>query len=136
MLSFFERFKKTYDEIEGISQDTIITCFEGEFRLWMLYTELQLRKPETIREIFNVAHQIALAEGSAQDTHYKKKERFPDQHRDKLKVSLINKEESNSEDQIFHSFEYSQRKPCFCHKGEVWSSRSYPNENLDSTNQR
>lgn len=31
----------------------------------MLYTELHLRKLETIREIFNVAQKVALAKGSA-----------------------------------------------------------------------
>lgn len=31
LLSFLERLKKTYDEIEGNSQDTVITCFESSF---------------------------------------------------------------------------------------------------------
>lgn len=42
LLAYLEHFKKTYDEIEGISQDTVITCFEGGFRLRMLYTKHQL----------------------------------------------------------------------------------------------
>lgn len=32
LLSYLERFKKTYDEIEEINQDTMITCFEGGFK--------------------------------------------------------------------------------------------------------
>lgn len=68
LLSYLDRFKKTYDEIEGISQDTVITCFQGELRSRMLYMELQLRKLETIGEIFNVARKVALAEGSAQNS--------------------------------------------------------------------
>lgn len=39
-------------------------------------TELQLRKPETIGEVFNVARKVALTEGSAQGSHYRKKERY------------------------------------------------------------
>lgn len=64
LLSFLERFKKTYDKIEGINQDIVITCFERGFKSKMLNTELQLRKPETIREMFNVARKMALAECS------------------------------------------------------------------------
>lgn len=41
----------------------------------MLYADLQLRKPETISEMFNVARKVALAEGSAQESQYRKKER-------------------------------------------------------------
>lgn len=41
----------------------------------MLYTELQLRKSETIGEMFSVAHKLALAEGSAQESQYRKKEK-------------------------------------------------------------
>lgn len=58
LLSYLERFKRTYDEIEGISQDTVITCFEGVFRSRMLYTKLQFRKPKNIGEMFNVAHKL------------------------------------------------------------------------------
>lgn len=65
-----------YNEIEGISQDTVITCFEGGFRSRMLYTELQLQKLETIGEMFNVACKVALNEGSAQESQYKKKEKY------------------------------------------------------------
>lgn len=42
----------------------------------MLYTELQLSKSETIGEMFNVAQKVALVEGSAQESHIKRK----DQH--------------------------------------------------------
>lgn len=75
-LSYLDRLKKTYDEIEGISQDTVIMCFEGGFKSRMLYIEFQLRKPETIGEMFNVARKVALAEGSAQDGQPKRKERL------------------------------------------------------------
>lgn len=76
LLAYLECFKKTYDEIKGLSQDTVITCFEGEFRSRMLYTELQLHKFETIGEMFNVAFKVALAEGSAQEIHCKKREEY------------------------------------------------------------
>lgn len=55
------------DEIEGLSQDTVISCFEGEFRSGMLYIELQLRKSSTFEAIFNVVWQVALEEDSAQE---------------------------------------------------------------------
>lgn len=41
-----------------------------------MYTKLQLRKSETIGEMFNVTRKVALVEGSAQDTHFKKKDKF------------------------------------------------------------
>lgn len=75
LLSFLERFKKTYDEIEGISQDTLITCFEGGFRSRILYTGLQLRKSETIGKMFSVARKVALKEESAQESQFRKKEK-------------------------------------------------------------
>lgn len=31
LLAYLEHFKRTYDEIEEITQDTTITCFEGGF---------------------------------------------------------------------------------------------------------
>lgn len=40
LLSYLDRFKRTYYEIKGINQDTVITCFEGGFRSRMLYMEL------------------------------------------------------------------------------------------------
>lgn len=33
LLSFLEQFKKTYDKIEGINKDTVITCFKGGFKI-------------------------------------------------------------------------------------------------------
>lgn len=39
LLYFLEHFKKTYDEIERISQNIVIIYFEGEFRSRMLYIE-------------------------------------------------------------------------------------------------
>lgn len=42
LMYYLERFKKTYDKIEVISQDTMVTCFEGSFKSTMLYAELQL----------------------------------------------------------------------------------------------
>lgn len=73
LLSYLDRFKRMYDKI---SQDTVITCFEGGFRSRMLYMELQLRKPETIGEMFSVAWKVALAEGSAQESQPRRKERL------------------------------------------------------------
>lgn len=76
LLSYLERFKKTYDEIEGINQDTVITCFEGYFRSRILYTELQQRKSETIGEMFSIAWKVALPQGSTQDSQFKRKDRY------------------------------------------------------------
>lgn len=76
LLSYLERFKKTYDDIEGISQNMVITCFKGGFQSKMLYTELQLKKSETISEMFNVARKVALTEWSAQESQYKKNEKY------------------------------------------------------------
>lgn len=76
LMSYLERFKKMYDEIEGISQDMVIAYFECGFRSRMLYTELELRKPETISEMFNVACKVALVEGSTHESIFKKKERY------------------------------------------------------------
>lgn len=45
----------------------------------MLYTELQWKKLKTIGEMFNVTWKVALVEGSAQETQYKRKENFPEQ---------------------------------------------------------
>lgn len=73
LLSFLERFKKTYDDIEGINQDTVITYFEGGFQFRMLHTELQLRKLGTIGEMFNVARKVALAESSTLESTIEKK---------------------------------------------------------------
>lgn len=42
----------------------------------MLHTKLQLCKPKTIGEMINVARKIALAEGSAQEMQYKKKDKY------------------------------------------------------------
>lgn len=44
----------------------------------MLYIELQLRKPETICEMFSVAFKVTLSEGSGQELQFRKKERFTD----------------------------------------------------------
>lgn len=74
-MSYLEQFKKTYDEIEGISQDSVITYFKGGFRSRMLYIELQLRKPKTIGEMFNIAQKVALTKGSAQESQPWRKER-------------------------------------------------------------
>lgn len=65
LLAYLERFRRTYNEIEEISQDTSITCFEGGFCLKMLFTKLHLREPETIGEVFNVSRRVTLAEDSA-----------------------------------------------------------------------
>lgn len=51
LLSYLGQFKKTYEEIEGLSQDTVITCFEGGFRSKTLFTKLQLRKSTLIDAI-------------------------------------------------------------------------------------
>lgn len=91
LLSFLERSKKMYDEIEGISQDKVITCFEGRFRSKMVYTELQLRKLENIGEMFNVAQKVALAEGSALESTYKRKDKPLDFHRDSHQNFLARK---------------------------------------------
>lgn len=64
LLSYLDRFKKVYDDIEGLSEDTVLTCFEGGFRSAALYTELQLRKPRTLGEMFNMARKVALAENN------------------------------------------------------------------------
>lgn len=68
LLAYLESFKLTYDEIEEISQDTAITCFEGEFWLKMLFTELQLQKHEIIGEVFSVAQKVALAKNRRQES--------------------------------------------------------------------
>lgn len=62
----------------------------------MLYTELQLRKPETIGEMFNVARKVALEEGSEQDTHFKKEDKFSkvSSRFDKKRKNWIKKTES------------------------------------------
>lgn len=76
LLEYLERFKKIHYEINGITQDTMITYFEGGLRSKMLYIELQLRKPETIGEVFNVARKVALTEGSLPGPHFQRKERY------------------------------------------------------------
>lgn len=73
LLAYLKRFKKIYVEIEGISQDKVITCFEGKFRSRMKFIKLQLQKPEPISEVISVAHKAALAKGSPQELQYKKK---------------------------------------------------------------
>lgn len=75
LLSYLERFKKTYEDIEGLSQDTVITSFEGGFRSKTLFTELQFRKPTSIGAMFNVARQIALAKKMNKNSLHKVKKR-------------------------------------------------------------
>lgn len=62
----------------------------------MLYTELQLRKPETIEEMFNIARKVDLEEGSEQDTHFKKEDKFSkvSSRFDKKRNNWIKKTES------------------------------------------
>lgn len=48
----------------------------------MLYTDLQLRKPKTSGEMFNIARKVALAECSVLEFTYKKKDKPLDFHRD------------------------------------------------------
>lgn len=61
ILEYLERFKKIYDEIEGLSQDTVITCFKGGLKSHTLKTEFELRNPRTIGEMFKTAKHVALA---------------------------------------------------------------------------
>lgn len=61
LMDYVKRFKKIYDEIEGLSQDTIITCFEGGLKSHALKTEFGLRHSQTIGEMFKTAKHIALA---------------------------------------------------------------------------
>lgn len=41
-LDYLEWFKKTYNEIEGLSQDTVLTCFEGGLKSHALKIEFGL----------------------------------------------------------------------------------------------
>lgn len=107
-----------YDEIEGISQDTVITCFEGGFRSRMMYTELQLKK---------FASKVALAEGSAQESQFKKKKRYSE-----VSPPWMKREEHNSKDEDFHFAERAQRKLRHCYQGEVRGSKPHTNANTDN----
>lgn len=76
LLSYLDRFKRTYYEIKGINKDTVITCFKGRFQSRMLYIELQLRRLDIIEEMFSVAQKVALVEESAQEVQERGKKKI------------------------------------------------------------
>lgn len=60
----------------------------------MLYIELQLRRPETIGKIFNVARKVALAESSALESSVGRKDKHLEFRRSSLSNLLERKEKS------------------------------------------
>lgn len=61
LLDYLERFKKIYHEIEGLSQDTVITYFKGGLKSYVLKMEFGLRHSRTLGEMFKTAKHVALA---------------------------------------------------------------------------
>lgn len=60
LFDYLERFKKVYDKIEGLSQDTIMTYFEGGLRSHALKMEFLLHRLQTFGEMFKTTKHVAL----------------------------------------------------------------------------
>jgi hypothetical protein len=62
-LEYYERFKKVHDQIDGVSEDFAIKCFQGGLAPGsILKIEFASRTPEDRSEMFRRAKKIASAE--------------------------------------------------------------------------
>ena len=70
-LQYLQRFKQTLDDIQGLSEEVIMTCFEGGILpSTVLKTEFGARPPTSIGEILQMALRIGNSEVAAQpDNH-------------------------------------------------------------------
>lgn len=61
-LDYREHFQKTYDEIEGLRQDSVLTCFEGELKSHALKKQFRLRRLQTLEQMFKTLKHVARLE--------------------------------------------------------------------------
>lgn len=60
LLDYLEWFKMIYDKIEGLSQNTIITYFEGCLKLHALKTKFGFRRVKTLGKMLKTMKHVAL----------------------------------------------------------------------------